>query len=210
MADIKINGVTPSAFYYGNTAATAVYYGSTQLWSAAPAPTPGFTATSVGSNLYNAWDDAYCYKSQRITVPAGVSLSATASFVWDNTDHENTHGSVDADGGKAFLVLANPSDSTKYVVGTGLQGTWLSYDEWSSAITLPVTWGGTLSSMFSWGNLTMDDLRDTSGNVDIYVCCTYSGGTPISGSAPGGYFNTIYECEGDVSNEGSVITVTVS
>lgn len=170
----------------------------------------GFTATSVGSNLYNAWDDAYCFKSQRITVPAGVSLSATASFVWDNTDHENTHGSVDADGGKAFLVLANPSDSTKYVVGTGLQGTWLIYDEWSSAITLPVTWGGTLSSMFSWGNLTMDDLRDTSGNVDIYVCCTYSGGTPISGSATGGYFNTIFECEGDVSDEGSVITVTVS
>ena len=211
MADIKINGVTPSAFYYGNTAATAVYYGSTQLWSAAPAPTPGFTVNSVGSNVYEAWWENYCFKSQRITVPAGVSLSSTASFVWDNTGHENTHGSVDADGGKAFLVLANPSDSTKYVVGTGLQGTWNMYDEWSSNIYLPLTWSGTLSSMFTWGNLSMDDLRDTNGNVDIYVCCTYSGGTPISGDAPGGYFNTIYEAYGDgIDNEGSVITVTVS
>lgn len=37
MADIKINGATPSGFYYGGTAASAVYYGSTKLWEAAPA-----------------------------------------------------------------------------------------------------------------------------------------------------------------------------
>lgn len=211
MADIKINGVTPSAFYYGDTAATAVYYGSTQLWSAAPAPTPGFTVNSVGSNLYEAWMDNYCYKSQRITVPAGVSLSATASFVWDNRRHFNSHGSPDADGGKAFLVLTNPSNSTKYVVGTGLQGTWGWSSEYDSSIDLPLTWSGTLSSMFTWGNLSMDDLRDANGNVDIYVCCTYQNGNPISGDAPGGYFNTIYNCDGmDISDEGSVITVTVS
>ena len=65
--------------------------------------------------------------------------------------------------------------------------------------------------MFAWGNLSMNDLRDTSGNVDIYVCCTDSGGTPISGDAPGGFFNTIFNSYGDdISNEGSVITVTVS
>lgn len=37
MADIKINGATPSGFYYGGTAASAVYYGSTKLWESAPA-----------------------------------------------------------------------------------------------------------------------------------------------------------------------------
>lgn len=206
MAGIKINGVTPSAFYYGNTAATAVYYGSTQLWSASPAPTPGFTVTSVGSNLYNAWEGNYCYKSQRITVPADVSLSLSASFVWNNADHSNYHGSPDAVGNTAYLVLANPSDSTKYVVGTVQRGVWEEWSEWNSYINLPLTWSGTLSSMFTWGDLTMNDLRDSSGNVDIYVCCT-----GISGDAPNGGFNTIFEYSGDdISDEGSVITVTVS
>lgn len=37
MADIKINGATPSGFYYGGAAASAVYYGSTKLWEPAPA-----------------------------------------------------------------------------------------------------------------------------------------------------------------------------
>jgi len=165
----------------------------------------GFTVNSVGSNLYDAWDGNYCYKSQRITVPAGVSLSATASFVWDNTGHCNYHGSPDAVGNTAYLVLANPSDSTKYVVGTVQQGVWEEYSEWNSYINLPLTWSGTLSSMFTWGNLTMNDLRDSSGNVDIYVCCT-----GISGDAPNGGFNTIFEYSGDISDEGSVITVTVS
>jgi hypothetical protein len=41
--------------------------------------------------------------------------------------------------------------------------------------------------------------------VDIYVCCT-----GISGDAPNGGFNTIFEYSGDISDEGSVITVTVS
>lgn len=166
----------------------------------------GFTVNSVGSNLYDAWDGNYCFKSQRITVPAGVSLSATASFVWDNTDHSNYHGSPDAVGHTAYLVLANPSDSTKYVVGTVQQGVWDEWDEWSSYINLPLTWSGTLSSMFTWGNLTMNDLRDSSGNVDIYVCCTGISG----GDAPNGGFNTIFEYSGDISDEGSVITVTVS
>lgn len=35
MADIKINGATPSGFYYGGTAASAVYYGSIKVWEAA-------------------------------------------------------------------------------------------------------------------------------------------------------------------------------
>lgn len=71
-ADIKINGVTPSAFYVGDTAASAVYYGSTKLWEAElPAKTmrlqfnagvtPTFskgTATQVSSSP-NVWDLTY-------------------------------------------------------------------------------------------------------------------------------------------------------
>ena len=46
MADIKINGATPSAFYVGSTAATAVYYGATKLWPATP-PTPVLPANTI-------------------------------------------------------------------------------------------------------------------------------------------------------------------
>ena len=77
MADIKINGATPSAFYVGSTAASAVYYGSTQLWPSAPpapvlpsktirckfatgyTPTMGDSRTLVDSSE-NIWD---IYKS---------------------------------------------------------------------------------------------------------------------------------------------------
>ena len=165
------------------------------------------SVTSVGSNLYYAWEDNYAYKSLRLTVPAGLSTAATASFVWDNYDHLNSHGSPNADGGKAFLVLVNPSDSSKYVVGSGKQGTWRDATEWDSRIDLPLTWSGTLSSMFSWGQLSMDDLRDSNGNVDVYICCTDYSGNPVSGDAPGGYFNTIFmAAESDDGDEGSVIS----
>ena len=46
MADIKINGATPSAFYVGSTAATAVYYGSTKLWEAG-SPTPSLPEKTI-------------------------------------------------------------------------------------------------------------------------------------------------------------------
>jgi len=46
MADIKINGATPSAFYYGGTAASAVYYGSVKVWE----PTP--TTAVIGNKTY--------------------------------------------------------------------------------------------------------------------------------------------------------------
>ena len=47
MADIKINGATPSAFYYGGTAASAVYYGSIKLWESTPAG-----STVIGGKTY--------------------------------------------------------------------------------------------------------------------------------------------------------------
>ena len=46
MPDIKINGATPSAYYFGSTAATAVYYGSTKLWEAG-SPTPSLPANTI-------------------------------------------------------------------------------------------------------------------------------------------------------------------
>ena len=169
------------------------------------------SVTSVGSNLYYAWSDNNAYKSLRLTVPAGLSTATTASFVWDNSDHVNSHGSPYAEGGKAFLVLVNPGDSSKYVVGTGKQGTWRDATEWDARIDLPLTWSGTLSSMFTWGNLSMDDLRDSNGYVDVYICCTDYSGTPVSGDAPGGYFNTIFmAAESDYGDEGSVITFSYS
>lgn len=70
MADIKINGASPSAFYYGGTAASAVYYGSTKLWEAGPSErtvrmkmTDGYTPVGTRSVSWtqvssspNVWD----------------------------------------------------------------------------------------------------------------------------------------------------------
>lgn len=218
MANIKINGVTPSAFYVGDTAATAVYYGSTQLWSATPSPgpSPTFPVTSTGVYSYNFTDNSYAYKAQRITVPANVNLSSSASFVWSATNSSTlsyfTNSEVNR--GKCYLILSNPSDPTKYVIGTQNQPSngWQSAGANYYMMMVPVTWSGTLSGIFNWGNLTWDDLRDSSGNIDVWVCNNSGiyGSKLTGGDAPGGYLNTpfLYDDYGD--NYGDVITVNVT
>lgn len=66
MADIKINGATPSAFYYGGTAASAVYYGSTKLWEAAP------SGAVIGGKTYPT-----------VTMPDGREwLAVNLDYAW--------------------------------------------------------------------------------------------------------------------------------
>lgn len=68
MADIKINGVTPSGFYYGGTAASAVYYGATKLWEAAPA------GAVIGGKTYPT-----------VTMPDGHEwLAVNLDYAWSN------------------------------------------------------------------------------------------------------------------------------
>ena len=68
MADIKINGVTPSGFYYGATAASAVYYGATKLWEAVP-PTP---YNVIGGKTYPT-----------VTMPDGREwLAVNLDYAW--------------------------------------------------------------------------------------------------------------------------------
>ena len=95
MADIKINGATPSGFYYGGTAAEAVYYGSTKLWEPAPAGAVigGKTYPTVtlpdghewlAVNLDYAWTG--------LSVPtSGASASSSPQAMYFNYD-EATYG----------------------------------------------------------------------------------------------------------------------
>ena len=95
MADIKINGATPSAFYYGGTAASAVYYGSTKLWEAAPSGVviggktyPTCTLPDghewLAVNLDYAWSG--------LSVPtSGASTSSSPQAMYYNYD-EATYG----------------------------------------------------------------------------------------------------------------------
>lgn len=96
MADLKINGATPSGFYYGSTAATAVYYGSTKLWEATPSlsagtirckfstgytPAMGDSQTLVDASE-NIWD---IYKSGNSWSSLFYSISALVSVIAANT-----------------------------------------------------------------------------------------------------------------------------
>lgn len=92
MADIKINGATPSGFYYGGTAAEAVYYGSTKLWEAGvviggktyPTVTMPDGREWLAVNLDYAWSG--------LSVPtSGASLSSSPQAMYYNYD-EATYG----------------------------------------------------------------------------------------------------------------------
>ena len=72
MADIKINGATPSGFYYGGTAASAVYYGSTKLWESAPAPDPDNTL------FYNLGSETIKSNSAKIIDLRAAGLPTTS------------------------------------------------------------------------------------------------------------------------------------
>ena len=58
MADLKINGATPSGFYFGSTAATAVYYGSTKLWEATPSLPAGTIRCKFSTGYTPAMGDS--------------------------------------------------------------------------------------------------------------------------------------------------------
>lgn len=77
MADIKINGATPSAFYFGSTAASAVYYGSTKLWEAS-APTPTTKSYRIE-----------CSVNQAPTPTATLQLYSLAGY-YNNSDRAIT------------------------------------------------------------------------------------------------------------------------
>lgn len=95
MADIKINGATPSAFYYGGTAASAVYYGSTKLWESAPA------GAVIGGKTYptctlpdgHEWLAVNLdYVWSGLSVPtSGASLTSSPQAMYYNYD-ESTYG----------------------------------------------------------------------------------------------------------------------
>ena len=93
MADIKINGATPSAFYDGSTAATAVYYGSTKLWEATPQQqgvTIGGkfypTVTIACSGTYPDFDTVYGYEF----------ITTNLDYAWDGLDVK-TSGTLSSD-----------------------------------------------------------------------------------------------------------------
>lgn len=84
------------------------------------------------------------------------------------------------------MVLANPTDRSKYVVGTVkstatiVQGYNASYQFYNAKIAPPLSWTGTLSTMFNWGQLGVDDLKDSNGYIDLYFVACGSDGTVLT------------------------------
>lgn len=97
MADIKINGATPSGFYYGGTAASAVYYGSTKLWEAASPQTTVViggktypTVTMPDGHEWLALNLDYAWSG--LSVPtSGASAVTTSQAMYYDYD-ESTYG----------------------------------------------------------------------------------------------------------------------
>ena len=87
------------------------------------------------------------------------------------------------------MVLANPSDRSKYVVGTVKSTATIeqsyssSYQYYTAKIASSLSWTGTLSTMFDWGQLGVEDLTDSDGYIDLYfVACDSAGNVLTTGT----------------------------
>lgn len=130
MADIKINGATPSGFYFGSTAASAVYYGSTKLWEAV-------TPMADNTIMFRFSDSSYDPSSlTTLTNATWTQVSSSPNvWLWDGSSvvetdwsqafyrkFRNINTDVDLiDAGKLTTptILASQSGSTYYGLFAG-------------------------------------------------------------------------------------------
>ena len=90
-----------------------------------------------------------------------VTLNLTSSSGGFYIDENST-----AYGGKyVSLILSNPSDDSKYVVGSVKSSSTIVGEHFMSYIPTPVTFTGVLGSIFTWGNLSVADLQDANGDT---------------------------------------------
>lgn len=140
MADIKINGATPSAFYYGGTAASAVYYGSTKLWEYTP-PTPT-TYSMSAVPVYDKNNGTYIiYHLGAITsdfVNYLVANRTTNTFrsvtVTPQYNFTSTGSSSSTDFTAAICYLSSDKPSTTPLLIAGMH-----QPKWSLTAGVPVT-----------------------------------------------------------------------
>lgn len=89
MADIKINGVTPTGIYVGSTAASAVYLGNVKVWEAAP---------SMAANTLKFRFSDTSYDPSSLTTLTGATWTQISSepnvWLWDASSVQTTNWST--------------------------------------------------------------------------------------------------------------------
>lgn len=144
MTDLRLGSTTPSALYVGSSAASKVYLGATQVWS----------AFDVLADI--AWHSAFWLEDPDWTAPsdggAVVSLRNAGTEAKDAT----TGGTItyDADG-----IGGRPA-----VQGDGTSG-YLATTAFDAALTQPFTICGVLtltasSNAYAWGGLNLTNRAD--------------------------------------------------
>ena len=164
MADIKINGVTPTGIYVGSTAASAVYYGNAKVWEAAP---------SMAANTLKFKFSDTSYDPSSLTTLTGATWTQISSepnvWLWDASNVVETNWS------SAFLQKWTTSSNNVEIIDAG-------------ALTTPLIAGQTASpynAMFK-GNtylvsvcpLSIPNATDCSGLLNR--CTNLAGAVSIS------------------------------
>lgn len=175
MADIKINGATPSGFYYGGTPASAVYYGSTKLWEAAPPQTTvvigGKTYPTVTLPDGREWLAANLdYTWTGLSVPtSGASASSGQQAMYYNYD-ESTYG---WNGQKLGLLYNHAAvKNLELNIATWIPGWHVPTESDFEALITALggtSYGSKLKSTTGW--------RDNGNGTDNYGFAGYPSGT---------------------------------
>lgn len=141
MADLKINGVTPSGVYYGSTAASAVYYGATKLWEYTP-PTPTTYSLSAVPVFYSSsWtyliehlgaitSDFVNYLVANSTTNTFRSVTVTPQYDFTSTGSSK---STDFTAAICYLPSNNKPDTTPLIIAG------MHQPKWSLTAGVPVT-----------------------------------------------------------------------
>ena len=161
MADIKINGATPSGFYYGGTAASAVYYGSTKLWEPAPAGAVigGKTYPTVTMPDGHEWLAVNLdYAWSGLSVPTSDALLSTSPQALYYDYDETTYGWNGLKRGllyNQYAVLELESNKATLCPGWHVP----TSDEWSALVTAigGSNQGAKLKSTTDWSNNNGND-----------------------------------------------------
>lgn len=158
MADIKINGATPSAFYVGSTAASAVYYGSTKMWPLSPPQPPVLPANTIRCKFSTGYTPPSDLGDTRTLVNAGENI-------WDiyksGTDWKRLFNNITQ---LEKVIAANTTGVTNmaYLFLRCTSLTSVPLFDTSSATNMVAVFSGCT-------NLASAPLFDTSSATDMYA-----------------------------------------
>ena len=215
MADIKINGVTPTGIYVGSTAASAVYYGNAKVWESAPSVPDFYLGTNwTSSYIYVTAGSGYTYGSVW-TFQSNIDFSTIESMRLYTESSIGQYTGVNMRKTNVGIVhgnFSNATSSTCYYYPAFIQFTGTSqpsmYTTNISWGLFPTTYNGVLASGEDSGDMPGTLTYNTYGSHSVkvglyapyrttYFCIVVTNTNTITSSVAenfgilyNGYFNT--------------------